>query len=363
VEEDLERAADQSKVWATLYPRDNVAWEMLGNISILIGRYRDSMAAAREAVKLGPKSPIAYWTLAESQKCSNLFDDSKATCREALAHGLNSAWFHNILFEVSCAQRDPAGVARAQTEWEKDESERNVTLDKEGLAAATAGRIRFAHEKFRAAIQVARKERLPNAVDSVLLDEALVDLFAGFLSEARAEAEKVPLDDEPDMIAQSGLAAALSGGTSYAEKAIARLRGSPKISVLRARVDLPLVEAAVAIYQKKAADAIKLLEPTQVYELSRYFIPFLRGRAFLDAKIPALAITEYRTVTENPGIDPVSPMYPLAYLGLARAYSLQGRHAGSRAAYERFFDLWKDADSNLPVVLEARREYAELPPN
>jgi len=56
-------------------------------------------------------------------------------------------------------------------------------------------------------------------------------------------------------------------------------------------------------------------------------------------------------------------MYPLAYLDLARAYSLHGRHADSRAAYERFFGLWKDADSNLPVVLEARREYAKLPAN
>jgi len=119
----------------------------------------------------------------------------------------------------------------------------------------------------------------------------------------------------------------------------------------------------VAIYRNKAGEAVKLLEPAQVYELRDYIIPFLRGRAYLDAKIPERAVTEYRAIADNPGIDPLSPMYPLAYLGMARAYSRQGKSAQSRAAYERFFDLWKDADANLPVLLEARREYAKLPSN
>jgi hypothetical protein len=240
------------------------------------------MAAAREAVKLDPKSLIAYSTLAHFQRCSNLFEDSKATCWEALAHGLNSALFHSILFEVLRTAGPGRRGAGADGVGEGRVGKKRYS----GLRGI-GRRDRRPHpvraRKFRAAIQVARKERLPNFVDSVLLDEALVDVFAGFLPEARREAEKVPPEDEPDMIVQSGFAAALSGGTSYAEKAIARLRGNPKISVMRARVDLPLVEASVAIYQKKAADAIKLLEPTQVYELLRYFIPFLRGRS---PKIP-----------------------------------------------------------------------------
>jgi predicted Zn-dependent protease len=187
-----------------------------------------------------------------------------------------------------------------------------------------------------------------------------VDLFAGFLQEARSKAEQVPLDQDIEVSTQAGIAAALSGGTTYATKVIARLRKDPQHSVLREQVDIPLLLASVAISQRKAGEAVKLLEGAQVYELRDYIIPFVRGRAYLDAKIPERAAAEYRAITDNPGIDPVSPMYPLAYLGLARAYSLEGKRVESRAAYERVFDLWKEADANLPVLQEARREYAKL---
>jgi eukaryotic-like serine/threonine-protein kinase len=248
-------------------------------------------------------------------------------------------------------------------EWDKGKTTENETLDNQGWAAAAGGRIQRAHEMFREAIEASRRERFEDFPNEVLVDEAQMYWFAGFLPEARSEAEKVPLDRQTEVLTEAGIAAALSGGTAYAEKVIARLESDPGHSVLRDRVDLPLLQASVAIYEKKAGEAVKLLEPTQVYELRDYIIPFLRGRAYLDAKIPERAVTEYRAIAENPGIDPLSPMYPLAYLGMARACSLQGKRAESRAAYQRFFEIWKDADANVPVLQQARREYAKLPPN
>jgi tetratricopeptide (TPR) repeat protein len=169
----------------------------------------------------------------------------------------------------------------------------------------------------------------------------------------------VPLDRDTYTLTEAGIVAALSGGTPYAAALIARLKNDPRHSVLRDRIYIPLLEGAVALYEKKPGEAVKLLEPAQVYELRDYIIPFLRGRAFLDAKSPERAVAEYRAIADNAGIDPLSPMYPLAYLGMARAYRLQGKRVESRAAYERFFEIWKDADANLPVLLEARREYAQ----
>jgi predicted Zn-dependent protease len=149
-------------------------------------------------------------------------------------------------------------------------------------------------------------------------------------------------------------------GQSYRK---VQLKRDPRHSVLRDQVDLPLVEAALSIYQDEAVEAVKLMEPSQVYELKDYIIPFVRGRAFLDAKMPERAVSEYLAITENPGIDPLSPMYPLGYLGLARAYNQQGKRTESRAAYQRFPDLWKDADANVPVLQQARQEYAALAAN
>jgi DNA-binding winged helix-turn-helix (wHTH) protein/tetratricopeptide (TPR) repeat protein len=362
VDDDLERAADTYKVWTRLYPHDSAPWESLANIYIRMGRYTESIAAALEAPKLDPQSVLAYVVLARAQKKANLYEDARSTCRKAFANGLESWHLHSILFQIAYAQKDTAGMAR-EVAWDKGKTTENETLDNEAYAAAAGGRIRLAHDLFQAAIAASQRERLGDFQTSVLMDEAQVDLFAGFLREARSEAEKVPLDQDTEVSTQAGIAAALSGGTAYAAEVIARLRSDARHSVLRDQVDIPLLQASVAICQKRAGEAVKLLEPTQVYELRDYIIPFLRGRAYLDAKIPEPAVAEYRAIADNPGIDPVSPMYPLAYLGLARAYRLEGKRAESRAAYERFFDLWKNADTNTPVLQEARREYAQLPSN
>jgi tetratricopeptide (TPR) repeat protein len=358
VDEDLERTADTYKVWTRLYPRDAVSWMELAGTYILMGRYRESAAAAAEALKLDPKSVLAYQMLARAQKKSNLFEDAKATCREALVRGLDNWHFHSILFQIAYAEKDTAAMAR-EVAWDKGKTTENSTLDNEAYAAATEGRIQRARGLFRAAAEASQRERLEDFPNELLLDEAQVELFAGFLPEARSEAERVPLDQDTYTLTEAGIVAALSGGTPYAAALIARLKNDPRHSVLRDRIYIPLLEGAVALYEKRPGEAVKLLEPAQVYELRDYIIPFLRGRAFLDAKSPERALAEYRAIADNPGIDPVSPMYPLAYLGMARAYRLQGKRAESRAAYERFFEIWKDADANLPVLLKARREYAQ----
>jgi DNA-binding winged helix-turn-helix (wHTH) protein/tetratricopeptide (TPR) repeat protein len=362
VDDDLERAADTYRVWARLYPRDSVPWENLANICIRMGRYQESVAAAQHAPILDPKSVNAYVTLARAQKKANLYEDAKTTCRQAFGQGLDSWHLHSILFQIAYAQKDQDGLAR-EVAWDKGKTTESATLDNQAYAAGTEGRIKFAHELFRSAIEASRRARLEDFPNAVLMDEAQVDLFAGFLPEARSKAEKVAMNQDIETLTQAGIAAALSGGSAYATSVIARLRSEPRHSVLREQVDIPLVQASLAIHQNQAIEAVKLLEPTQVYELRDYIIPFLRGRAYLAANIPERAVTEYRAITENPGIDPVSPMYPLAFLGLGRAYSLQGKRLESRAAYDRFFDLWKDADLNVPVLQEARREYAGRTPN
>jgi hypothetical protein len=87
----------------------------------------------------------------------------------------------------------------------------------------------------------------------------------------------------------------------------------------------------------------------------------VRGDAYLALKQGEKAETEFKKLIANPGLDdPMHPWTVLAHVGLARAYALQGNKAGSKSEYESFFALWKDADSDLPAVQQARREYAVL---
>jgi tetratricopeptide (TPR) repeat protein len=108
------------------------------------------------------------------------------------------------------------------------------------------------------------------------------------------------------------------------------------------------------------------LEAAAPYEMgspplgASYWPMYVRGEAYLRLRNGAKAATEYQKILDRHGIDPTSQLYPLARLGLARAYALQGDTAKAKAAYQDFFAAWKDADPDVPVLKEAKAEYAKL---
>ena len=89
-------------------------------------------------------------------------------------------------------------------------------------------------------------------------------------------------------------------------------------------------------------------------------IAYLRGQAYLNQHKGADAAAEFQKILDHRGWQPASPLYPLAHLGLARAAALSGDTTKARTAYQDFFALWKDADPDIPILQEARREYEKL---
>jgi len=72
------------------------------------------------------------------------------------------------------------------------------------------------------------------------------------------------------------------------------------------------------------------------------------------------AAAEFQKIIDHPGVDMPSELRPLAHLGLARAAAISGDTGKSRTAYQNFFALWKNADPDLPVLIEAKKEYEQL---
>ena len=103
------------------------------------------------------------------------------------------------------------------------------------------------------------------------------------------------------------------------------------------------------------------MQPARQYEAAISFKPtWVRGQAYLQANNGAHATEEFQKIIKHRGWDALSPLWPLAHLGLARAAALQGDLMKSRKAYKDFFLLWKDADAELPVLIEAKKEYERL---
>jgi len=126
---------------------------------------------------------------------------------------------------------------------------------------------------------------------------------------------------------------------------------------------LPMVRANVALDLHNPGKAIELLRIVSPYELGffGYLNPiYTRGQAYLMLRNGRAAAAEFQKIIDHRGVVWAFPLGALAHLGLARAYALQGDTAGSRAAYQDFLTLWKDADPDIPILRQAKAEYAKL---
>ncbi len=129
------------------------------------------------------------------------------------------------------------------------------------------------------------------------------------------------------------------------------------------QISIPLVQALIEMDRKAPEEAIAALQATTPYELGfnqELFPMYIRGLAYLQAKRGADAAAEFQKMVDHRGIEPISSNHSLAKLGLGRAYVMTGDMAKSRAAYQDFFALWKDADSDIPILKQAKAEYARL---
>jgi predicted Zn-dependent protease len=155
-------------------------------------------------------------------------------------------------------------------------------------------------------------------------------------------------------------ALALCGDTNRAQKLIDELAKDSPLDTLLNNLSIPIVRAIIEIQHNNPTRAITLLEPASPYDLTDYGPMYVRGEAFRRAQEGAKAAAEYQKILDHRGIEPLSPVYALARLGLGRAYALQGETTKARTAYQDFLALWKDADPDIPILKQAKEEYEKL---
>jgi len=119
---------------------------------------------------------------------------------------------------------------------------------------------------------------------------------------------------------------------------------------------LPTIRAALELQRHNPAEAIRLLEGARRYEPAAEFWPqYVRGLAYLDLKSGNEAAVEFQTILDHRGQATLSVLYPLAHLGLARAFALTSDTEKIRKKYQRFFEMWKEADADLPILVDAKK--------
>jgi ATP/maltotriose-dependent transcriptional regulator MalT len=253
---------------------------------------------------------------------------------------------------------------RREVEWYKGRPDEGDVRWVQARAAAHGGRLTQARELYAQAIALARRNGLEESAAHTLLDQAATEALFGNAREARERAaEGLTRGRGPFAPLQAARAFALSGAGEKAQPLIDETARRFPSHTLIQELELPVLRAVLELDRGNAARAAQLVEPAARYELgfrSPYYVLYVRGLAYLRSRAGAEAAAQFQKVLDHRGIDPLSPLYPLSQLGLARARALAGDAAQSRRAYQDFLALWKDADADLPVLRDARAEYAKL---
>jgi eukaryotic-like serine/threonine-protein kinase len=358
---DLERTLQVSQQHVQAYPQDERAFIGLGTCYRMLGRYDEAIAAHRQVLQLDPAVTIAYAYLGLSYISQNRLDEARSIVESARARSLDSPDFPFILYEIDFLQKDLTGTALQASRLDP-----GTRLVLEANMAAYTGQLSHSRSVTRSAIAAATQTNARQTVAGLAANLALQEALYGNPAEARAIAlEALKLKKEFTDWRTEGTAAftlALAGDTGQTERlAIDLNRRIPEGTFIQF-VYLPAIRAAVALNQGRPVEAINSLRVAAPYELTpgAIFSVYLRGNAYLAANRGVEAAAEFQKIIVHPGIVLTQPIGPLAHLGLGRAYLLQGNTAQARTSYEEFLTLWKDANSDIPILKEARAEYAKL---
>jgi hypothetical protein len=355
---DLRRAIETLEVWRRTYPRD---WQPRMQLSVLYrfwGEPEKALEAGLEALAIQAQ-PANFVQVSAAYQALGRWEDGKRVLEQALAQNVDGLGIRQNLFAIAFVQRDEAAQRRA-VNWKKGDPEEWLLYDTRAAAEESQGRFRAARDLRRQAFELSLRRGFPNdaAYNSVIA--AFREAEAGNAPEAR-RAMQYALDRNRRgaRLLLGAVALARAGDVSGAEQLVAGIDGARKD--LYFDLHLSWARAQIALARGAPQTALALLDWMRPYDrgLIGFNAQYLRGSAYLRLRRPQDAAAEFRKIIAHRGQDSLSMCFPLAHLGLARAQAAANDPA-ARGSYEDFLALWKDADPDLPILVEAQQEYRKL---
>jgi len=366
---DLQKVTDADELWAKTYPREWIPHASLAIDHCLTGSYDIALEESNALIRVDPQCPAGYWNLAIAEQGLNQWNESRSALEHLISIGAESQAYYR-LFEIAVAEGDQSAMQKYLELAAKTvrESDMPAFQFNQASVAVFQGHLRTARELVQAAVRSADRVGLKQNQPAMLAQEARWEAQLGNLQYAEERARYAAKRTRGiDVELNAALALALAGETQIAEKLADDLEHThPEDTILQA-VSVPLIRATIALQRGNSQQALELLKVSEQYELGigMYYFPalmptYVRGQEYLKLRDGTKAAAEFRKILEHRGSGPTSLNYVLARLGLARADALSGNIVGARAAYQDFLVLWKDADADIPVLMQAKAEYAKL---
>jgi len=336
----------------------------------LVGRYDQAFSEARDAARLDPDSVS---NLAELMFCDlilNHLDDAAAASRDIEARFPNTTFSVLDDYELAFLRND-SGAMQQQVLRQKGKDAEDQVFSLQADTEAYHGRYRKSLEFLRRAADMTSRDEESGIASATAyhLHGFIQEALLGFGERAHRDAiEVLPLAKSQGNEIYAALIFALTGDSVRAQSLASDLGKRYPDDTLINQYWLPSIRAATELSRHNPGAAIDDLEVASRYELgdavdyytAPLFPVYLRGQALLALHRGADAAAEFQKYIDHPGVVQNYPLGAVARLGLARAYAMQGDSARAGIFYEQFFDLWKDADPDVPLLIQAKAESAKL---
>jgi serine/threonine protein kinase len=377
---ELDKAAQTFQEETETYPREVVGYIGLALVYAEQGEYQKASTLMGQQISLEPGRITWYASLARYRMALQHFDEARKVILEARGQKLEGADFHSVLYALAFLQGDAAAMAEQQGWFASEPADE---IDGLALAAATeayAGHVGNAHDLTRramdSAMRVGKKEKAAAYLATAAQQQAAYGNLAGARRSATEALQLAPTSKRVQ--SEAAVAFALAGDTARAGSLAQLLAKRFPLDTQMQWLWLPAIRAQLALNANSPASALNIPQASSPLELGETFgdnlsclYPlYIRGNAYLAAGQGAAAAIEFQKIVDHRGIVWNCWTGALAHLGAARANAiesrtLQGDDAKSArlralAGYEDFLTLWKTADHNVALLMQARAEYARL---
>ncbi len=360
---ELDKTIETLQTWARLYPDDFVPHNNLAINYKFIGRYEEALKEALEAVRLSPNNVNAHENLVGTFMSLGRFDEAEQARQAAQKINPDSLVVHGSGYLFAYRRRDQEAMDR-EVQWARGRPEEAPVTMMLMASAMGRGKVREAEELRKRMLELLQRHASPENAAIGLLNLAYDYMLVGRCDDAKDNA-KAALNSsrgQMSLVQAAGIYSACND-QSQAQSLLEQARSAyPKNTVIT-QIIAPIIAAGGERNRGNYSQAIQLLESVRGYELGTILgvsTKHMRGNLYLQQRMGKEAAAEFKTILDNPGVDMFSPVNVLAHLGLARAAVLNGDTAAARKSYQDFFALWKDADQDLPVLVQARKEYEQL---
>jgi eukaryotic-like serine/threonine-protein kinase len=336
------------------YPRSWGFHTQLGLTYIDLGQFEEGLKEGLEAARLEPSVEPPYRRELDALLCLDRMSEANEVEARVRALGIDGSRIHQRFLEMGYVEDDKAAIAR-EVQWFSGKPEEYLSFGLQAADLNVHGRRRESHELYRRAAEAALHLGLRFVADEFEEADARADALSGNCQTVRR-------------LGRPALALAICGEAPRAEKLTA---GTSKIfpnGTIWNAVQLPEIRAATALHRDEPGKSVELLASASPYERAYPDAVYVRGLAYLSMHKGVDAAAEFQKIVDHKGANWgatwVHPnwgqYYSLSYLGMARGFALAGDRAKAKNAFENFFALWKDADPDIPILKQAKIEYAKL---